>query len=73
MCHPRQRYSMMNELPEIKPLIYCKTCKHALLQKTDTFPLWKCPKHKVIINDYTLASAVLGCKGKDYEERGKDG
>ena len=42
---------------------YCRDCINA---KPKENQMWFCPKHRTMITFYTLPSAVMGCKGRDY-------
>ncbi len=54
-------------------LKYCARCKNAKLKESfcdkdgKKYELWFCGKHRTFITENTLAKAILGCKGKDYE------
>ncbi len=44
---------------------YCKDCINAKVKSPN---MWYCPKHRTNITFYTLCSAVLVCKGKDFRK-----
>lgn len=47
----------------------CCTCDHAKPRKlSENGDWWFCGKHKTFITEMTLASWVIGCKGKDYKK-----
>jgi hypothetical protein len=48
---------------------YCKTCKWAKNNQLYR-PALFCGRHRQIINDNTITTAILCCMGKDYEKRG---
>lgn len=49
----------------------CAECQHAKYKETfeSGFKLYICNKHRAAITGFTLAQSVIGCKGKDYEQR----
>ena len=47
----------------------CCTCDHAKPRKLSfSDDWWFCGKHKTFITEMTLASWIIGCKGKDYKK-----
>ncbi len=44
---------------------YCKDCQNVTPR---TRGMWYCQKHRKCITEYTLASVVIECKGKDYKK-----
>lgn len=49
----------------------CIECQNAKFRETfgDGHRMYICNKHRTAITDLTLVQSVIGCKGKDYEER----
>ena len=48
--------------------VYCKTCQNAKDNQLYRPSLF-CSKHRQLINENTITSAILCCMGKDYEKR----
>jgi hypothetical protein len=44
---------------------YCKDCQNVTPRARG---MWYCTKHKKCITEYTLASVVMECKGKDFKK-----
>ena len=52
----------------------CCECENAKLKETfydkegNAHPCWFCGKHRLFITEFTLV--LIGCKGKDFKQRG---
>ena len=49
----------------------CVNCANAKFKETfgEGHKLYICGKHKTAITNLTLVQSIIGCKGKDFEER----
>ena len=50
---------------------HCSNCKYARTRQGDN-GMWYCGKHKTYITELTQPLWIAACKGKHYEDRGKE-